>query len=182
MRQRDLWPWPDVQEPPIDAVLASAVDRVVRAGAASQDECICVCGLLKGERQRFSVYKAMGCLIPRELDPRLDGVRPRGKARAGATTPGVKMYAGKWGINVDEVRDLGLDDRPLPKGVFEFFLVLLRKMSRAMELRVAVGSAGLGPTILAAASGVDLAVQAEGMTLWQGEGGLREYFAAAEEI
>ena len=124
----------------------------------------------------------MGCLIPRELDPRLDGVRPRGKARAGATTPGVKMYAGKWGINVDEVRDLGLDDRPLPKGVFEFFLVLLRKMSRAMELRVAVGSAGLGPTILAAASGVDLAVQAEGMTLWQGEGGLREYFAAAEEI
>ena len=121
MRQRDLWPWPDAQEPPIDAVLASAVDRVVRAGAASQDECICVCGLLKGERQRFSVYKAMGCLIPRALDPRLDGVKPRGKARAGATTPGVKMYAGKWGISVDEVRDLGLDDRPLPKGVFEFF-------------------------------------------------------------
>ena len=152
------------------------------AGAASEDDAVRVSGLLKGPRQVFDVHRAMGCLIPLALDPRLDGVKPRGKARAGATTPGVKIYAGKWNINVEEVRDLGLDDRPLPKGVFEFFLVLLRRISRSMQLPVAVGSVGLGPTILGAASGVGLAVEAEGMTLWKGEGGLRDYFADKEEI
>jgi hypothetical protein len=91
MRQRDLWPWPDAREPPIEVVLGAAVGRVVHAGAASEDDAIRVSGLLKGERQVFSVHKAMGCLVPRSLDPRLDGVKPRGKARAGATTPGVKV-------------------------------------------------------------------------------------------
>ena len=74
---------------------------------------------------------------------------------------------------------MGLGDRPLPTGVFEFFLILLRQISRVLELPVAVGSVGLGPTILAAESGVDLCVRVEGMMLWEGVGGLREYFAAA---
>ena len=59
---------------------------------------------------------------------------------------------------------------------------MLRRISRKLQLRVAVGSVGLGPTILAAKDSVELAVLAEGLTLWRGEGGLRHYFADAEEI
>ena len=66
--------------------------------------------------------------------------------------------------------------------MFEFFLILLRQIGRVLELHVVVGSVGLGPTILAAESGVDLCVRVEGMTLWEGEGGLRDYCAAAKEF
>ena len=133
-------------------------------------------------RQLPGLYAAMGCLIPRTLDVRLVGVKPKGNAQVGATAAGVVLTAGKWRIPVEKARDVGLGDRPLPTGVFEFFLILLRQISRVLELPVAVGSVGLGPTIFVAESGVDLCVRVEGMTLWEGEGGFRDYFAAAKEV
>ena len=50
--------------------------------------------------------------------------------RAGASAAGVNLLAGRWRIPVEEARDVGPCDRPLT--------ILLRHISRVLELRVAV--------------------------------------------
>ena len=95
-------------------VLTSAVVQVLEAGLATEDDAVHVAGLLKSKRQLPGLYAATGCLIPRPLDQRFDGVKPEGRTQAGATVAGVVLTAGKWRIPVEETRGVGLGDRSLP--------------------------------------------------------------------
>lgn len=182
VRQGDMWPWPDAKEPPVHFVLTLDVGQVFGSGVVTHDDAVRVAGLFKSERQLPGLYASMGCLIPRALDHRLDGVKLRGGAQAGASAAGVVLTVGKWRIPAEEARDLVLCDRALPIGVLEFCLILLRQISRVFALPVAVGSVVLGPTILAAESGVELCVRVGGMILWEAADGSRDYFAAAKEV
>ena len=88
------WPWPDAAEPPVDAVLTQAVDREVAAGETMTEDALRVACRLREGRQRPGLLEAMGCLIPRDLHPKLDGVKPKGKATPGATTTGAVLTFG----------------------------------------------------------------------------------------
>ena len=59
---------------PVDVV------QVLEAALATEDDAGRVAGLLRSERVLPRLYAAMGCLIPRASDQRLDGVKPKGRA------------------------------------------------------------------------------------------------------
>ena len=180
-RVADLYTWPwDSEEPPVAAVLAEAVDRELAAGVVARGDALRVAEYLQRERQLPSVLEKMGCLIPSDLHPDHDNEKPKSKARAGATTPSVKLSAGKWPVDVDEERDVEVDGRSLRKGLFEFLLILLRNVCVELQLPLAIGSLGLGQKVLMAKTPAEAYLRVHKMTTWQEEGGLKERFLKAK--
>ena len=91
---RDAWPWLDAARAPIERVLAEVVDRAVEDGSP-RSECFQIAERLMRDEywHSYALLEAMGCLIPRDLHPSLDGVKPKGKVKAGATTASVAVKA-----------------------------------------------------------------------------------------
>ena len=105
-RGRDAYVWP-TDDPPVSALMARAVDRVAaRAGAAERPQVEGVARRLLGEYHLPAVQEALGCLIPRALDPELDGKKPKGQAAAGAGPGGVALAAGHGQLNISLEGDL----------------------------------------------------------------------------
>jgi hypothetical protein len=88
-----------------------------------------------------AVREALGCLIPLELDPKLDGKRPKAKAGQAVTAPKLYLHAGSWRVNMLEEEGL-LNNQALTKGVIEFFLLTLGALSAPGTLYVASHSLG----------------------------------------
>ena len=125
------------------------MDGAVRDGVI-QEDAIRVADRLQSQWHMPALMEAAGCLIPRDLHPSMDGVKPKGNAKPGGTAGGVSVEAGGWGVQVGDERSIVLDGQPLTKGVFEFGLILLRSVCSVLSLDVAVGSLGLGALLYAA--------------------------------
>ena len=179
--QPDAWVWQDHAEAPVVELLERAVERLVHAGVV-RDEAVRICERLCTRWHEPALLEAAGCLIPRALNPMMDGVAPRGRAAPGGTAGGVSVQAGGWNVQVGDERSITLELQPLTKGVFELGLLLLRHVCSALRLSVAVGTIGLGELVRSAESDVDVAVRAARYSSWVEGGGLREKFLAAKEI
>jgi exonuclease III len=178
----DAWPWPDVDEPPVVVECAAAAERLVRDGVCELEEVLAVVDRLRGPLHLPAVLEALGCLIPRALHRRLDGVKPRGNARAGAAVVSAALVVGGWKVNVDDERAVGEAGRALSKGSLEFFLRCLHRAADVARARVAVGTHAFGQRLVTARSGVELSVHVGTMQSWTEEGGLREACAQAELV
>jgi hypothetical protein len=107
------WPWTDAREAPVDQQLGVAVERLVAEKVFRFDHALAVVERLKSPVHMPAVLDALGCLIPRSLHPRLDGVKPKGKAQAGAAVSGPMLVVGGWKMNVDDERSVVEPGRPL---------------------------------------------------------------------
>ena len=78
----DAWLWPD--EPPrLDELTEAQVARLVaeRGGGDAKQECVQRVGeRLLGPYHVDRVKEVLGCLIPKDMHPRYDDKKPRGKA------------------------------------------------------------------------------------------------------
>ena len=101
---------------------------------------------LLGRMHLPAVRQTLGCLIPAELHPSLDGRQRRGKARPRGVPGGVKMRASHWQVSVfeEQVFAQGL---PLPKDLLEFFLCVLREVCQVCELLLYIGHVALGTRV-----------------------------------
>ena len=88
------------------------------------------------------VKEVLGCLIPKDLHPRYDDKKPRGKAGTRFGQSGVFLKAGPWKVDVTEEQEL-MDSR-VTKATLEFFLIVLRHLCDKLQLPVVVGSHKLG--------------------------------------
>ena len=177
----DAWVWRDHSEAPVLHVLARAVDSAVRDGV-DEGDALRVAERLQSRWHMPALLEAAGCLIPRDLHPSMDGVKPKGNATPGGTVGGVSVQAGGWGVQVGDERSISLDGQPLTKGVFEFGLIVLRDVCSMLSLEVAVGSLGLGSLLNAAESDTDAALRASRFVTWTEAGGLRDKFLAAKKV
>ena len=150
----DAWIWGD-SRPPIEEALDRAVVEVVGGDGEMLVAAAGVKERLLGEYHLPAVKEALGCLIPRELNPRLDGVVPKGKTVPGSVPGGVHLEAGTWKVDVKEERDL-YEDRALSKGMLEFFLIVLRRVCEVLDLRVGVGTHKMGELICGASDAGEL--------------------------
>ena len=66
------------------------------------------------------VQEKLGCLIPADLHPRLDGKKPKQNPGAVAAASAVELCCGSWKLKLCEEHALH-EKRPLPKGLVEFF-------------------------------------------------------------
>ena len=71
--------------------------RVVHDGV-EESEATRIADRLSSDRHKPAVLEAAGCLIPRELNPLMDGVMPRGRATPGGTAGGVSVAADGWTV------------------------------------------------------------------------------------
>ena len=175
---RDAYVWP-TDEPPVSALMARAVDRVAaRAGAAERPQVEGVARRLLGEYHLPAVQEALGCLIPRALDPELDGKKPKGQAAAGTGPGGVALAAGRWQLNISQEGDLY---RPvaLSKGLLEFFLFVFRQVVATLGLPVVVGTHAVGELVGAAENAGALQETLRGMASWVK---MVEGFGRAQEL
>ena len=81
----DAWLWPP-EGPDYDALMAEACAAVgpppddgSAEACAERSALLCVAERLRGEYHMPDVREALGALIPEELNPRLDGRKPRGR-------------------------------------------------------------------------------------------------------
>jgi hypothetical protein len=116
----DAWPWDDVSVPPVDEQFQLALAKECPARGAAHEEAARVCERLRDPLHMPAVLEAIGCLIPKSLHRSLDGVKPRGKAQAGAAMGAPTLQAGTWKLDVDDEKSIGLAGRPMSKGVLEF--------------------------------------------------------------
>ena len=75
-----------------------------------------------------AVKEALGCLIPREFNPRLDNQALKGKAVPSGPAGGVNLMAGRWNLSVSDERDL-YENRALKVGMVEFFLAVANRIA-----------------------------------------------------
>jgi len=181
VRQPDAWIWPDHAEAPWAELLARAVARVVDEGV-NESDARRIADRLADDRHRPAVLEAAGCLIPRELNPVMDGVMPRGRATPGGTAGGVSVAVDGWNVNVGDERSITIDRQPLSKGVFEMTLIVLRRVCSVLRLEVTLGTSALGQLVHSAKSAVEVSTRATGWKSWVEPGGLREKFLAAKEV
>ena len=85
--------------------------------------------------------EALGCLIPVELDPKLDGKKPKTKPGQGVPAPKLYLHAGSWRVNMLEEEGL-LCNQALTKGMIECFLLTLGALPHEGTLYVASHSLG----------------------------------------
>ena len=88
------------------------------------------------------VQEKLGCLIPADLHPRLDGKKPKQNPGAVAAASAVELCCGSWKLKLCEEHALH-ERRPLPKGLVEFFVRVLERVAQTLELRVFFGNVGL---------------------------------------
>ena len=81
----DAWLYPETpDEPPVDLELGTAAEGLAEASGCDLATVLAVAERLKEAWHLPAVLEAMGCLIPPALHPRLDGLKPKGEAQAGA--------------------------------------------------------------------------------------------------
>ena len=112
-----------------------------------------------------AVKEVLGCLIPASLDPELDGVKPKGKAKASGGPGGVCLLAGRWQLDVTQERDLG-GETALSKGMLEFLLIVLRQVCEELELPVLVGSHAVGELVGSIGSVAELLERVRAFPTW----------------
>ena len=95
--QPDAWVWQDHAEAPVVELLERAVERLVHAGV-ERSEAVRICERLCTRWHEPALLEAAGCLIPRALNPMMDGVAPRGRAAPCGTAGGVSVQAGGWNV------------------------------------------------------------------------------------
>ena len=116
----EAWIWGE-DEIPFEKSLKEASAEVARGDDAKMALCEAVSARLLGPLHVAATREALGCLVPAELDPKLDGRKPRGGQRqGGAETHGVYVQAGQWRVDVCE--EQALAENRLGRGMLEFFL------------------------------------------------------------
>jgi hypothetical protein len=178
----DAWLYPDTDEPPVDEELGIAVEEVVEASGRDFAIVLAVAERLKEPWHLPAVREAMGCLIPPGLHRRLDGVKPKGKAQAGAVCASPVLVAGGWQCRVDDERMVVMEGVALTKGILEFFLVVLRRVCERLRLPLAIGTHYLGQEVAAAKNGAALRLAVSSTLSWKERGGMAERCAEAEEF
>ena len=151
----DAFLWPE-GEPDYGRLLATAgVELSGAAGDADGAERRAfqeVEGRLLNELHLPAVKEALGALIPEDLHPWQDDPKRRGKKGAvPAERVGVTLQANGWGVSVFTEEKLR-EHRPMEKGTLEFFLILARQVCQRLNVRVAIGSIGVGERLTGSAS------------------------------
>ena len=103
--QPDAWIWHDHVEAPWRELRDGAVARVVHEGV-KESEAKRIADRLSDDRHKPALLEAAGCLIPRGLNPVMDGVMPRGRATPGGTAGGVSVAVDGWTVNVGDERSI----------------------------------------------------------------------------
>ena len=145
------WLWPEgepgrptwLREQLADALRRWAKSDVVRMPAGEA-----VLERLLGPLHLSAVREALGCLFPPELNPRDDGKKPRGGLAAPSAKVGVFLKARQWRVDVSEEQQLAMGF--LSTGTFEFFQIVLRRVSSQLQLPLALGTSGMGRRVGAA--------------------------------
>ena len=124
---KDAWLWGDVA-PDLREQLELACKEEVSFGGDIQQCQEVAARLLRpvdvgGGRQVALhvplVQEKLGCLIPADLHPRLDGKKPKQNPGAVAAASAVELCCGSWKLKLCEEHALH-ERRPLPKGLEEF--------------------------------------------------------------
>ena len=89
-----------------------------------------------------AVREAIGALIPERLHWSLDAATAKGKEELGVVRGGSVLQMDDWKINVRS--EDALAQGRLPEEVLEFFLLVVRRVSEALGLRLAIGSKTVG--------------------------------------
>ena len=79
MRDPDAWVWRDHTEAPVEDLLGRAVAQAVHDGV-EENAALRIAERLCSRWHEPALLEAAGCLIPRELHPSMDGVKPKGGA------------------------------------------------------------------------------------------------------
>ena len=77
------------------------------------------------------VKQVLGCLIPRELDSRWDGKKPKGRLRSMFAGAGIYLHAGSWRVDIGEEQELA--EERLLKGMLEWYLIVLRHLCEKLK-------------------------------------------------
>ncbi len=165
----DAWLWPE-GEPDFEALLNEEVRRFGSGGAALRavrlDQVTSVSERLCGDLHMPAVREALGCLVPADLHPSLDGRKPKGGLAGGVARAGISLSAGKWNVDVSEEQRISECLRP---GTCEFFLIVLRRICSRLRLPMAIGTVALGRRLGAAEYLSDRLMKVEGWMSWKPE-------------
>ena len=155
----DAWLW-EARPPNLAAELEQACEGVAQRLSVSTDECRKVADRLLqevpvdvGGTRLVALHvplvkEALGCLIPEDLHPRLDGRKPKQNAGALAASTALDLKCGSFRMKRCEERDLH-EKRPLTKGLVEFFVHVLRCVGQCLRLAPSVyfGHVGLADSL-----------------------------------
>ena len=161
----EAWVWGE-EEVPFEKFLQEACAEVARGDSGKVALCEAVAVRLLGPLHMPAVREALGCLVPAELDPKLDGKKPRGGPRqVGAETCGVYVQAGQWRVDVCE--EQALSENRLGRGMLEFCLMVLRRVCSRLRVPLALGSHKLGLLLNAAEDAGRLQVMLQSWKQWE---------------
>ena len=94
----DAWIWLG-GDPAFDTLFAEQVEDASEGNDSERKALFLVAERLRGELHMPAVREALGCLIPEDLHPRLDGKKTRA-AKGNALRAGVNLSAGQWKVDV----------------------------------------------------------------------------------
>ena len=173
----DAWVWPN-GEPAFDNLFAEQAEEISMGDQLEKLALITVAERLRGELHMPAVREALGCLIPEELHPRLDGKKPR-TAKGDAERVGVTLSAGQWKVDVSAEAALH-SGRTMSKDILEFFLKVLRRVSDMLGPPLFIGNSALGRKVGSGEELSDMCRTVEGWRSWNHEE--RERARAASEF
>ena len=107
LSDEDAHLWPD-GEPDFDEVLRRVVVEQAGGDVEREGFLMSVAQRLRGDLHMPAVREALGCLIPVELHPNLDGRAARARGGGGEDRVGVRLEAGRWKVDVGEVAMLSM--------------------------------------------------------------------------
>ena len=148
LHKNDVYLW-DERSFDVQAKMDDAILEYARNNPDLLDRARAVGERLLGEYHLPAVLEALGALIPKEFHPRYDGRKPKAKVCGTLDfKTGVYLNAGFWQVDVGEGQCLvglghGLPFR-MTKGLLEFFLLVLRRISEKLALPVYVAPHAVG--------------------------------------
>jgi len=171
----DAWPWGE-REPPIAEAMAAAVRDFAGGDPLLLERAMRVAERMQAPTRLDdgsdvylhmpAIKEALGCLIPRDLHPRLDGKTLKGKLAPSAPAGGVYLQAGRWNVSVADERDLH-ENRALKRGFVEFFLTVASRVAQGLNLPVAVASHKVGELVAAAEDVEELRATLADLVPWR---------------
>ena len=164
LKMQEAWLWDD-EEPCWTSLMQEQVQRVAGLlSGAERDLVQTVAERLLGPLHLPRVKQILGCLIPRELDSRWDGKKPKGRLRSTFAGAGIYLHAGSWRVDIGEEQELA--EGRLLKGMLEWYLIVLRHLCEKLKLPVAVGSHTVGMALGGSQDAEDLRLKVQGMEHW----------------
>ena len=100
--QPDKYLWSSEGEPDFKEELRRACERVAGRDKVLELQHCRVADRLRQPLHESAVREALGCLIPPELDPNLDGKKTKATPRQAVPAPKLYLHAESWRVNMLE--------------------------------------------------------------------------------